>query len=32
MISSRRVVGAPGGIAGASFTLLFSQTTGIKKC
>ena len=31
MISSRRVVGAPVGIAGASFTLIFSQTTGIIK-
>ena len=31
IISSISVVGAPVGIAGASFTLIFSLTTGIKK-
>ena len=31
IISSVSVVGAPAGIAGASFTLIFSLTTGIIK-
>ena len=31
VISSVSVVGAPAGIAGASFTLIFSLTTGISK-
>ena len=31
ILSFTNIIGAPGGIASASFTLLFSQTTGITK-